>query len=85
MKSLAETLLELRKEHGADSPDIRIWTDCDTAFYMGAAAMAQQFAGGQGTLALMVKELSIALARESQRLHERLRELENKVDPDPER
>lgn len=43
MKSLTDALAELRSRMGAE-PCARIWIDSDSAFYMGAAAMAEQFA-----------------------------------------
>lgn len=72
---LEEQLLAIKKRVGAI--ETHMWISSDHAFYLGAAAMAEQFAQGQGTVLMLLRDLAEIMTRNSQLLAEELRKLRN--------
>lgn len=84
MKSLIEAAIEFERSLGAAKIDPALGAPflmcpARTAFLAGAAAMAEQFAQGQGTVLQLIRDLAEIQTRNAQLLAERLRELRRAV------
>lgn len=81
MKTLIEAAIEFERAHTPNLVDFPVegsaFVMCysRTAFMAGAAAMAEQFAQGQGTVLQLIRDLAEIQTRNAQLLAERLREL----------
>lgn len=81
MKTLIEAAIEFERSQGATQVDpaygapLALLCPSRTAFLAGAAAMAEQFAQGQGTVLQLIRDLAEIQTRNAQLLAERIREL----------
>ena len=81
MKTLIEAAVEFERSTHARPESIgpdgapMMLTFSRAAFLAGAAAMAEQFAQGQGTVLQLIRDLAEIQTRNAQLLAERLREL----------
>lgn len=79
MKTLIEAAVEFEQSFATESlgsggsPMLLVFSR--TAFMAGAAAMAEQFAQGQGTVLQLIRDLAEIQTRNAQMLAERIRDL----------
>ena len=80
MKTLYQAAVEFERSQGArisDETEGAPFFMCParSAFIAGAAAMAEQFAQGQGTVLQLIRDLAEIQTRNAQLLAERIKEL----------